>query len=119
MMHTFKTSSSPEVTALVKKHSATDALFIKNLSYLTNVPLKDIDEISVKSMKTGVRYIAQGLKDNTGLIEAEYTVLTFGSNQLAGAKVPFLTAHAHIIINARGNGPFYHYFVSTWNSSGH
>jgi hypothetical protein len=46
------------------------------------------------------------LKDNTGLTEAEYTVLTFWSNQLAGAKVPFLTAHAHTIMHARGNGPF-------------
>jgi hypothetical protein len=58
MMHTFKTSSSLEITALIKKHGTTDALLIKNLSYFTNVPLKDIDEIGVKSMKTVVRYIA-------------------------------------------------------------
>ncbi|SPJ87066.1 uncharacterized protein FTOL_12091 [Fusarium torulosum] len=100
-----QTSSTPEVTALIKKHGTTDALFIKNLSYSTNVPLKDMYEIDVESMKTGLRYIAQGLKDNTGLTEAEYTVLTFWSNHLADAKVPFLTAHAHTLSSSR-NGPF-------------
>lgn len=100
-----QTSSTPEVTALIKKHGTTDALFVKNLSYSTNVPLKDMYEIDVESMKTGLRYIAQGLKDNTGLTEAEYTVLTFWSNHLADAKVPFLTAHAHTLSSSR-NGPF-------------
>ncbi|WZH49971.1 uncharacterized protein QYS62_011198 [Fusarium acuminatum] len=109
MLHTFKTSSSPEVSTLIKKHGMTNALFIKNLSYFTNVALKDIDEISYKSMKTGVRYIVQALMDNTGLTRAEYRVLKFWSNQLAGDKIPFLTARAHTIMDARGKDPFSNY----------
>ncbi|KAM0316767.1 hypothetical protein ACHAPQ_011205 [Fusarium lateritium] len=109
MMHTFKTSSSPEVTALIKKHGTTDGLFIKILSHFANVPVTDINGISIRSTKTGVCYIFQSLKDNVGLTEAEYTVLACWSNELASAKVPFLTAHTHTIIDVCGKGPFSKY----------
>ncbi|KAM0230529.1 hypothetical protein ACHAP5_011365 [Fusarium lateritium] len=96
MMHTFKTSSSPEVTALIKKHGTTDGLFIKNLSYFAIVPATDIDGICIKSIKTGVFYILQSLKDNIGLTEV-------------GAEVPFFTTHTHTIIDVCGKSTFYKY----------
>ncbi|KAF4990229.1 hypothetical protein FGRMN_8589 [Fusarium graminum] len=106
VLYTFKASSSPEINAPIKKHGATDTLSIQNVSYFTNQPVKDMDEISVKSMRTGVRYIEQALKDNIGLTESEYIVLTFWAAQLGGATVHFLISRAHTIVDARGNGPF-------------
>ncbi|KAF4961358.1 hypothetical protein FSARC_10203 [Fusarium sarcochroum] len=108
-MYSFKTSSSTEVTTLIKKHGTTDALLIKNLSYFTNLPLAEVDEPGVRTMKTGVRYIIQGLGDNTGLVGSEFVVLTFWANQLSTAKEPFLISHAQTLIKARANGPFSKY----------
>ncbi|KAF5529301.1 hypothetical protein FMEXI_14234 [Fusarium mexicanum] len=95
MFSAFTTSNSPEVTSLIKKHGVSDALFIKNLGYFTNIDLNKI---------------ASGLEDPTGLTSTECHVLAFWSNHLSGAKVAFLAGHAQTIYEARGRtGPFSKY----------
>ncbi|KIL87727.1 hypothetical protein FAVG1_09438 [Fusarium avenaceum] len=112
MFPTFKGSSSAEVSALTKKHGTANAIFIMNVSCFSNVALEDIDEISLKSIETGVRFVVQALMDNTGLTKLECRLLKVWSTQLAGDKIPFLTARAHTIIDARGKGPFSKYDLS-------
>ncbi|KAF5596622.1 uncharacterized protein FSUBG_8770 [Fusarium subglutinans] len=107
MFSAFKASYSPEVTALTKKHGVSDALFIKNLGYFTNIDLNKVGEQGFIAMSTGVRKITSGLKDPAGLTSIECLILAFWSNHLGGAKVAFLTEHAHTIHEARGRtGPF-------------
>ncbi|CAJ0543360.1 Ff.00g005390.m01.CDS01 [Fusarium sp. VM40] len=117
MFRTFKSGSSPEFSALSKKHGMANAVFIKHVSikhvsYSSNVALEDIDETRLKDIETGVRYVVQALMDNAGLTKSECRLLQGWSCQLAGDKVPFLTARAHTIIDARGKGPFSKYDLS-------
>ncbi|KAF4953261.1 hypothetical protein FGADI_6127 [Fusarium gaditjirri] len=107
MFSAFKTSHSPEVNSLIKKHGITDALFIKNLGYFTNTHLSEVGSQGFTAMKTGVRKIVSGLEDSIGLTATEHLVLTFWSDHLGSAKLSFLAEHAHTIYEARGKtGPF-------------
>ncbi|KAG5807860.1 hypothetical protein H9Q74_007654 [Fusarium xylarioides] len=107
MFSPFKTSHSPEVTSLIKKHGVNDALFIKNLGYFTNIDLNKVGEQGFRAMRTGVRKIVSGLEDPIGLTATEYLVLGFWSTYLGSAKVDFLAEHAHTIYEARGEtGPY-------------
>lgn len=107
MFSAFKTSHSPEVTSVIKKHGVADALFIMNLGYFTNTLLTKVGDQGFTAMNTGVRKIASGLKDPIGLTSSEYRILAFWSNHLGSAKVPFLAEHAHTIYEARGKtGPY-------------
>ncbi|KAF5985025.1 hypothetical protein FBULB1_3101 [Fusarium bulbicola] len=110
MFSAFKASYSPEVTSLIKKHGVSDALYIKNLGYFTNIDLNKVGGQGFIAMSTGVRKIVSGLEDPTGLTSTESLVLTFWSNHLSGAKVAFLAEHAQTIYEARGRtGPFSKY----------
>ncbi|KAF5641636.1 hypothetical protein F52700_3276 [Fusarium sp. NRRL 52700] len=107
MFSAFKTSHSPEVTTLIKKHGVNDALFIKNLGYFTNIDLNKVGRESFTAMSVGVRKIASGLRDPIGLTSTEYIILAFWSNHLGSAKVPFLAERAQAICEARGKtGPY-------------
>ncbi|RKL03943.1 hypothetical protein BFJ71_g3912 [Fusarium oxysporum] len=87
MFSAFRTSHSTEVTSLIKKHGVTDALFIMNRGYFTNIHLTE--------------------KDPIGLTSSGYRILAFWSNYLRTAKVLFLTEYAYTIHDARGGkGPY-------------
>ncbi|KAI6754586.1 hypothetical protein HG530_012338 [Fusarium avenaceum] len=106
MFRTLKSGSSPEVSALSKKHGMANAVFIKHVS---NKLVSDSSNVALGDIETGVRYVVQALMDNAGLTKSECRLLQGWSCQLAGDKIPFLTARAHTIIDARGKGPFSKY----------
>ncbi|KAF9770149.1 hypothetical protein IL306_012332, partial [Fusarium sp. DS 682] len=107
MFSAFNTSRSSEVNALIKKHGITDALFIKNLGYFSNISLTEIRSSGYTTMHTGVRLIVHALKDPIGLTPTEVLILSFWASHLGVAKIPFLGEHALTIFAARGaKGPY-------------
>ncbi|KAI3577753.1 hypothetical protein IWW34DRAFT_624226 [Fusarium oxysporum f. sp. albedinis] len=107
MFSAFRTSHSTEVTSLIKKHGVTDALFIMNLGYFTNIHLTEVGGQGFAALSPGVRNVDSGLKDPIGLTSSGYRILAFWSNYLRTAKVLFLAEYAYTIHDARGGkGPY-------------
>ncbi|KAF4340780.1 hypothetical protein FBEOM_5302 [Fusarium beomiforme] len=106
----FKTSRSPEVNALIKKHGASDALFIKNLGYFTNISLAAVGESGNTAIHTDVRKIIHDLKDPIGLTPSELSILCFWASHLGSVKILFLGEHAcTIFVTKGGKGPYSEY----------
>ncbi|EXK34577.1 hypothetical protein FOXG_13584 [Fusarium oxysporum f. sp. lycopersici 4287] len=107
MFSASRTSHSTEVTSLIKKHGVTDALFIMNLGYFTNIHLTEVGGQGFAALSPGVRNVDSGLKNPIGLTSSGYRILAFWSNHLGTAKVLFLAEYAYTIHDARGGkGPY-------------
>ncbi|EWZ97107.1 hypothetical protein NW765_010497 [Fusarium oxysporum] len=59
MFSAFRTSHSTEVTSLIKKHGVTDALFIMNRGYFTNIHLTEVGGQGFAALSPGVLFLTE------------------------------------------------------------